>query len=94
MLTSILGFKGIRDGIGYFKRYRRYSVLQKYKIKPSLPVSKNQITIPFDRETGQITMGDYGETKKFFNRINRKTDLNNLSYSIDPIIKNLSIWMQ
>ena len=38
-------------------------------------------------------MGRYDEVEKIFNEINRKNNLDNLSFIIDPITKHLSIWM-
>ena len=56
-------------------------------------MAKDKISRPYDGEKTEITKGEYGEIEKLFNEINRKVDLDILSYSIDPITKHLSIWM-
>ena len=56
-------------------------------------MSKDKISKPHDGETEQITKGGYDEVEKLFNEINRKINLDNLSFSIHPIAKHLSIWM-
>ena len=38
-------------------------------------------------------MGEHDEVEKLFNKINLKIDLVKLSFIIDPITKQLSIWM-
>ena len=65
---------------------------KKDKVKASLKVAK-KISRPYDGEKGEITKGVYDESEKIFNEINRKIDLDNISYSIDPITKHLSMWM-
>ena len=66
---------------------------KKDKVRASLKVAKNKISRPYDGEKIEITKGEYGEIEKLFNEINRKVDLDNFTYSIDPITKHLSIWM-
>ena len=66
---------------------------KKDKVKASLKVAKEKISRPYDGEKGEITKGVYDEIEKIFNEINRKIDLDNISYSIDPITKHLSLWM-
>ena len=56
-------------------------------------MSKDKICRPFDGETGNITVGGYAKFEKIINEINRLIDLDNLSFSVDPITKHLSIWM-
>ena len=56
-------------------------------------MAKDKISRPYDGEKIKITKGEYGEIEKLFNEINRKVDLDNFTYSIDPITKHLSIWM-
>ena len=56
-------------------------------------MAKSKISRPYDGDKIEITKGEYGEIEKLFNEINRKVDLDNCSYSIDHIIKHLSIWM-
>ena len=51
---------------------------KKDKVKTSLKVAKEKISRPIE---------------KIFNEINRKIDPDNISYSIDPITKHLSLWM-
>ena len=63
------------------------------KVKASLKVSKDKTFRPYIGETGEITKDRTDEVEKFFNEINRKIDLDNLSFSIDPITKHLSILM-
>ena len=67
---------------------------KKDKVKASLKVANGKISRPYDGEKTKITKGEYGEIDKLFNEINRKVDLDNFSYSIDPFTKHLSIWMQ
>ena len=66
---------------------------KKDKVKASLKVAKEKISRPYDGEKCEITKGVYDEIEKIFNEINRKIDLDNISYSIDPITKHLSLWM-
>ena len=66
---------------------------KKDKVKASLKVAKIYISRPYDGEKNEITKVEFGETEKLFNESNRKVDLNNFSYSIDPITKHLSIRM-
>ena len=66
---------------------------KKDKVKAILKLSKDEISRPYIGETGEITKGRYVEVEKLFNEINRKINLENLSFSIDPITKHLSIWM-
>ena len=64
---------------------------KKDKVKASLKVAKSKIFRPYDGEKTEITKGEYDEIEKLFNKINWKVDLDNFSYSIDPITKHLSI---
>ena len=57
-------------------------------------MAKDKIFKPYDGEKIEITKSEYGEIEKLFNEVNRKVDLHNFSYSIDPLTKHLSIWMQ
>ena len=66
---------------------------KKDKVKASLKEEKEKISRPYDGEKGEITKGDYDEIEKILNEINGKIDLDNISYSIDPITKHLSMWM-
>ena len=66
---------------------------KKDKVKASLKVAKDKIFRPYEGEKTKITKGGYNEIEKLFNKINRKVDLDNFSYRIDPITKHLSIWM-
>ena len=66
---------------------------KKDKVRASLKVAKDKISRPYDGEKTEITKGEYGEIEKLFNEINRKVDLDNFTYSIDPITKHVSIWM-
>ena len=66
---------------------------KKDKVRASLKVAKDKISRPYDGEKIELTKGEYGEIEKLFNEINRKVDLDNFTYSIDPITKHLSIWM-
>ena len=66
---------------------------KKDKIKASLKVAKDKIPRPYDGEKTEITKGDYDEIEKKLKESNRKIDLDNISYSIDPITKHLSMWM-
>ena len=47
-------------------------------------VAKDKISRPYDGEKTEIAKGEYDEIEKLFNEINRKVDLDNFSYSIDP----------
>ena len=66
---------------------------KKDSVEASLKVAKDKISRPYDGEKTEITKGDYDEIEKIFNEISRKIDLDNISYSIDPITKHLSMWM-
>ena len=66
---------------------------KKEKVKAILKVAKEKISGSYDGEETEITKGDYDEIEKLFNEINRKIDLDNISYSIDPITEHLSVWM-
>ena len=66
---------------------------KKDKVKASLKVAKDKISRPYDGEKTEITKGDYDKIEKIFNEISRKIDLDNISYSIDPITKRISMWM-
>ena len=55
------------------------------KVRASLKVTKDKISRPYDGEKIEITKGEYGEIEKLFNEINRKVDLDNFTYSIDPL---------
>ena len=57
-------------------------------------MSKDKISRPYDEKTGEITKCGYDEVENLFNEINRKTDLDNSSFSIHISTKHLSIWMQ
>ena len=56
-------------------------------------MAKDKISRPYDGKKIEKTKCEYGEIEKLFNEINRKVDLDNFSYIIDPITKHLSIWM-
>ena len=58
-------------------------------------MAKDKISRPYDGEKTEITKGELDEIEKLklFNEINRKVDLDFISYSIDPITKDFSIWM-
>ena len=60
---------------------------KKDKVEASLKISLDKVSRPYDGETGEITKGEYDEVENLFNEINRKSDLDNLSLSIDPITK-------
>ena len=77
----------------YFNKVTDTKIYKKDKVKASLKVSKDKTWRSYDGETGNITKGDYDEFEKLFDEINRLIDLDNLSFSIDPITKHLSIWM-
>ena len=54
---------------------------KKVKVKASLKVAKEKISRRYDGEKTEITKGDYDEI------------VHNISYSIDPINKHLSMLM-
>ena len=56
-------------------------------------MAKDNISRPYDGEKTEITKGDFDEIEKLINEINQKIDLDNVSYSIDPITKHLLMWM-
>ena len=58
---------------------------KKVKVKASPKVAKEKISRRYDGEKTETTKGDYDEIEKTFNEINRKIDLDIISYSIDPI---------
>ena len=64
---------------------------KKDKVKASLKVAKDKISRPYDGEKIEIIKGQYGKIEKLLHEINRKVDLDNFSYSMDPITKLLSI---
>ena len=64
---------------------------KKDKVRASLKVAKDKISRPYDEEKIEITKGEYGEIEKLFNEINRKVDLDNFTYSIDPITTLIEI---
>ena len=66
---------------------------KKHKVKASQKVNKNNISRPYDGERVEILRGLYDDVKKIINEINLKTELENISYDIDPITRHLTLWM-
>ena len=66
---------------------------KKDKVKASLKVAKHKISRPYDGEKIELTKDENDKTEKLFIEINRKIDLDNISYNIDPITKHVSRWI-
>ena len=59
----------------------------------SMKVEKDKISRPYLGETAKLTKGEYTSIEQILDDIRRKTKLEKLDYVIDPIIKNLSLWL-